>query len=166
MFPEPVVQPCSVHLTRFSLAYCSWQERTKVAGELKGIYRAASAAEAHRLLEAFAERPLGKKYPMIEASWQRHWAEVIPRYDYPPEIRKMIHTTNAIGSLNMQVRKVVKNRGHFPSAAAAGKLIYLALRHIVKQWKSPPGQWGAAAHQIALKFGDRFISPPMATEKQ
>ena len=166
VFPETTVQTCIVPLTRFSLAYCGWQDRKAVAGELKTIYRAASAEEAARLLEVFAEGALGKKYPMIAASWRRHWAEVIPFYDYPPEVRKMIYTTNAIESLNMQVRKVIKNRGHFPNEAAAGKLIYLALRKIVKQWKKPPTHWGAAAHQLALKYGERFISPPWATEKQ
>jgi len=166
VFPETTVQTCIVHLTRFSLAYCSWQDRAKVAGELKTIYRAASAEEGARLLEAFAESELGKRYPMIAAGWRRHWAEVIPFYDYPPEIRKMIYTTNAIESLNMQVRKVVKNRGHFPNEEAASKLIYLALRNIVRQWKKPPPHWGAAAHQFALKFGARFISPPGATEKR
>ena len=107
---------------------------------------------------------MGQKYPMIAASWRRHWAEVIPFYDWPPEVRKMIYTTNAIESLNMQLRKGLKNRGHFPSEEAASKLIYLALRNIVKQWKKPPPHWGAAAHQFALKFGERFISPPWATE--
>jgi len=166
VFPQTTVQTCIVHLTRFSLAYCSWQDRKGVAAALKEIYRAASAAEAERLLEGFAASGLGQKYPMIAASWRRHWTEVIPFYDYPPEIRKMIYTTNAIESLHMQVRKVIKNRGHFPSEEAAGKLIYLALRNIVKEWKRPPTQWGAAAHQFALKFGERFISPPAATEKQ
>ena len=166
VFPQTTVQTCIVHLTRFSLAYCSWQDRKAVAEELKNIYRAASAEEAARLLAAFGESPLGKKYPMITASWRRHWAEVIPFYDYPPEIRKMLYTTNAIESLNMQVRKVIKNRGHFPNEAAASKLIYLALRNIVKQWKRPPTHWGVAAHQFALKFGERFISPPSATEKR
>ena len=153
VFPETTVQTCIVHLTRFGLAYCGWQDRPAVAGELKNIYRAASAEEAARLLEAFAQSAPGQKYPMIAASWRRHWAEVIPFYDWPPEVRKMIYTTNAIESLNMQLRKVLKNRGHFPSEEAAGKLIYLALRNIVKQWKKPPTHWGAAAHQFALKFG-------------
>jgi transposase-like protein len=166
VFPQTTVQTCIVHLTRFSLAYCSWQDRAKVAGDLKAIYRAASAEEAARRLEEFAGSELGKKHPMIAASWRRHWAEVIPFYDCPPEIRKMIHTTSAIWSLNMQLRKGLKNRGHFPSEAAASKLIYLALRNIVKQWKKPPTHWGAAAHQFALKFGERFISSPSATEKR
>jgi transposase-like protein len=166
VFPQTTVRTCIVHLTRFSLAYCSWQDRKGVASALKEIYRASSAEAAERLMEEFAASELGQKYPMIAASWRRHWAEVIPFYDYPPEIRKTIYTTNAIESLNMQVRKVIKNRGHFPNEEAASKLIYLALRNIVKAWKRPPTHWGAAAHQFALKFGERFISPPAATEKQ
>ena len=129
VFPQTTVQTCIVHLTRFSLAYCGWQDRKAVAGALKEIYRAASAEEGARLLEEFAQSELGKKYPMIAASWRRHWTEVIPFYDYPPEIRKMIYTTNAIESLNMQLRKVIKNRGHFPSEEAASKLIYLERLH-------------------------------------
>jgi putative transposase len=166
VFPATTVQTCIVHLTRFSLAYCGWQDRKAVAGELKNIYRAASAEEGQRLLEALAGSELGRKYPLIAASWRRHWTEVIPFYDWPPEVRKMIYTTNAIESLNMQLRKVLKNRGHFPSEEAASKLIYLALRNIVKQWKNPPTHWSAAAHQLALKYGERFISPPWATEKR
>ena len=166
VFPATTVQTCIVHLTRFSLAYCSWQDRAKVAGELKAIYRAATSEQAAQQLEEFAQSELGKKYPMIAASWRRHWAEVIPFYDWPPEIRKMLYTTNAIESLNMQLRKVLKNRGHFPSEEAAGKLIYLALRNIVQQWKKPPTHWSAAAHQFALKYGERFISPPWAKENR
>ena len=164
VFPQTTVQTCIVHLTRFSLAYCGWQDRKAVAGALKEIYRAASAEEVARLLEAFAQSQWGIKYPMSAAIWQRHWAEVIPFYDYPPEIRKMIYTTNAIESLNMQLRKVIKNRGHFPSEEAASKLIYLALRNSVKQWEKPPAHWSAAAHQSALKFGERFTSTPTASE--
>jgi putative transposase len=166
VFPQTTVQTCIVHLTRFSLAYCGWQDRKAVANELKNIYGAASAEEGERLLGEFEGSAMGKKYPMIGASWRRHWAEVIPFYDYPPEIRKIMYTTNAIESLNGQLRKVLKNRGHFPSEEAAGKLIFLALRNIVKKWKKPPTHWGAAAHQFALKFGERFISPPSATEKR
>jgi transposase-like protein len=166
VFPQTTVQTCIVHLTRFSRAYGSWQDRAKVAGALKEIYRAASAAEGARLLEAFAASALGGKYPMIAASWRRRWTEVIPFYDYPPEIRKMIYTTNAIESLNMQLRKVSKNRGHFPSEEAAGKLIFSALQNIVKKWTKPSTHWGAAAHQFALKFGERFVSPPTAMEQR
>ena len=133
VFPETTVQTCIVHLPRFGLAYCGWQDRAKVAGELKSICRAASVEEGARLRDAFADSALGKKYPMIAASGRRHWAEVIPFYDHPLEIRKMIDTTNAMESLNMLLRKVLKNRGPFPSQEAAGKLIYRALRTIVRQ---------------------------------
>ena len=166
VFPRTTVQTCIVHLTRFSLAYCAWQDRKNVAAALKNIYRAASAEEGARQLEDFAASPLGQKYPMIATSWRRHWTEVIPFYEYPPEIRKMIYTTNAIESLNMQLRKVLKTRGHFPSEEAASKLIYLALRNITQKWQKPPTHWGAAAHQFALKYGERFFSPPVATEKR
>lgn len=166
VFPQATVQPCSVQLTRFSLAYCGWQDRKPVVAALKEIYRAASAEEGARRLDVLADSELGKQYPMMAASWRRHWAEVIPFYDYPPEIRKMSYTTNAIESLNMQLRKVIKNRGHFPHEAAASKLIFLALRNIVKKWTKPSTHWGAAAHQFALKFGQRFVSPPAAMEKR
>lgn len=166
VFPRTTVQTCIVHLTRFSLAYCSWQDRKAVAGELKTIYRAISAEAGALRLEEFAAGALGKKYPLIAASWRRNWTEVVPFYDWPQEIRKMIYTTNAIESLNMQVRKVIKNRGHFPNDEAASKLIYLALRNIVRKWRMPPAHWGQAAHQFALKFGERFISPLTATENR
>jgi len=166
VFPPPTGPTCIVHRTRFSLADGNWQDRAKVAGALKEIYRAASAEEGARRLAALAESELGKKDPMIAARWRRHWAEGIPFYDYPPEIRKMIYPTNAMESLNMQLRKVSKNRGHFPSAEAAGKLIFLALRNLVKKWTKPSTHWGAAAHQFALKFGERFVSPPTAMEKR
>ena len=91
---------------------------------------------------------------------------MIPFYDHPPEIRKLIYTTNAIMSLNMELRGALKYRGHFPSKEAAGKLINLALRNIMKGWGSPPTHWGAAAHQFALKFGERLFSPPAAMEKR
>ena len=90
---------------------------------------------------------------MIVQSWRRNWEQVIPFYAYPSEIRKMIYTTNAIESLHMQLRKVLKNRGHFPSDEAATKLIYLALRNITKKWKNPPVTWRSAANQ----FGKRFM---------
>jgi transposase-like protein len=112
------------------------------------------AAEA-RLCE-FEESDWGKKFPMIGASWRKHWEEIIPFFSFSPEIRKIIYTTNAIESLNMQLRKVLKTRGHFPNDEAATKLIYLALRRITKKWKTPSRIWSAAVLQFAIQFGDRF----------
>jgi len=156
VFPEAQVQTCIVHLTRYSLSFCGWKERKAVAQELQNIYRAESAAMARQRLEEFDQSDLGRKYSMIGESWKRNWEEVIPFFSYPPEIRKMIYTTNAIESLNMQLRKVIKNRGHFPSDEAATKLIYLALRNITKKWKKPPKTWSAAVRQFAIQFGERF----------
>jgi len=166
VFPQTTVQTCIVHLTRFSLAYCSWQDRKAVAAQLRGIYQAVNAAEGWQRLEAFEQSALGKKYKLIGPSWRRHWEEVIPFYSYPPEIRRMIYTTNAIESLHMQVRKVIKSRGHFPSDEAAAKLIYLALRNIMKNWKLPTPHWQSAMNQFAIVFGERFFAPGHAPEQK
>jgi putative transposase len=166
VFPQTTVQTCIVHLTRFSLAYCSWQDRKKVAGQLKGIYQAVNAQEAQERLSEFEASELGRKYQLIGPSWRRHWEEVIPFYSYPPEIRKMIYTTNAIESLHMQLRKVLKSRGHFPSDEAATKLMYLALQNILRGWKIPAQHWQAAMNQFAIVFGERFFAPGHAPEQK
>jgi len=157
VFPLTSVQTCIVHLTRFSLSFCGWKERKQVAVGLRAIYRAETAQAAEARLAEFEAGVWGKKYPMIVQSWRRNWEQVIPFYAYPSEIRKMIYTTNAIESLHMQLRKVLKNRGHFPSDEAATKLIYLALRNITKKWKNPPVTWRSAANQFAIQFGKRFM---------
>ena len=133
-----------------------WKDRKTVAAELKKIYRATTEMEAAEALKIFAESDWGVKYPPIAQIWQRHWQEVVPFFAYPLEVRKIIYTTNAIESLNMQIRKVIKNRGHFPNDEAATKLIYLALRNITKSWKMPPITWRAAKTQFAILFGERF----------
>lgn len=157
VFPETNVQTCIVHLIRHNLSFCGWKDRQKVATELKSIYRAENAEVAARRLEEFEAGPWGKKFPMIVQSWKRNWEQIIPFFAYGPEIRKMIYTTNAIESLHMQIRKVLKTRGHFPNDEAAIKLIYLALRNITKKWNKPPVTWKAAAGQFAIQFGDRFF---------
>lgn len=158
VFAQTQVQTCIVHLIRNSLSFCNWKERQPVARELKRIYNAESAEVAAQRLEEFAQSALGKKLPAIAQSWRRVWEQVIPFFAYPAPIRKIIYTTNAIESLHMQLRKVLKNRGHFPSDEAASKLIYLALRNITKKWKNPPITWKQAATQFAIQFGERFIA--------
>lgn len=158
VFPEANVQTCIVHLIRHSLSFCGWKERQKVAAELKTVYRAENAEAAAQRLSEFENGPWGKKFPMIATSWKRNWEQVIPFFAYSPEIRKMIYTTNAIESLHMQLRKVLKNRGHFPNDESAVKLIYLALRNVTKKWNRPPISWKAAAGQFAIQFGTRFFS--------
>ena len=156
IYPKTDVQTCIVHLVRYSLSYCNWTHRKLVANELKGIYRAANADQARQRLEAFATGEWGKKYKVIVESWERNWERVVPFFSYPEEVRKMIYTTNAIESLHMQVRKVIKNRGHFPSYEAATKLIFLALNAISKKWKRPAPGWKEAGLQLALTYGERF----------
>jgi transposase-like protein len=126
VFPQAQIQTCIVHLIRNSLDFVGWKERKLVAAELKNIYRATTEDEAAQALESFAAGPWGQKYPTITAIWRRQWQEVIPFFAYPLEVRRIMYTTNAIESLNMQVRKVIKNRGHFPNDEAATKLIWLA----------------------------------------
>jgi transposase-like protein len=150
------VQTCIVHLIRGSLDYCSWHDRKKVAAELKAIYQAPSAEAAQQALDDFADAEWGRKYSNIAPMWRRAWEHVIPFLAYPPEVRRVIYTTNALESVNMQLRKIIKNRGHFPSDEAAFKLLYLAIRNIVKDWSKPPVQWRSAMNQFAIVFGDRF----------
>src|SRR6187397_3119629 len=152
VFTQASVQTCIVHLIRHSLSYCGWKEYPVVAAALKLIYRAESAEVAAGRLSEFEAGEWGRKYPTIGASWRRAWEQVIPFFAYPAAVRKIIYTTNAIESLNMQLRKIIKNRGHFPSDEAATKLLYLALRDITVKWKAPPAGWLNAANQFAIQF--------------
>ncbi len=135
----------------------SWKERKLIAKALKPIYQAETAEIAAERLEEFERSPWGEKYPAITAAWRRKWEHVIPFFAFAPEVRKIIYTTNAIESLHSQVRKAVRNRGHFPSDKAATKLIYLALRNIEAKWKKPPIPWHQAKAQFAIHFADRFV---------
>ena len=150
------MQTCIVHLIRYSMRFASWKERKALAKALRPVYAAASAEAAGAELEAFEQGPWGKKYPAVVASWRRRWQEVIPFFAFSPEVRKIIYTTNAIESLHGQVRKAIRNKGHFPSDQAAPKLIYLALRNIAAKWQRPPKEWHAAKMQLAIQFGSRF----------
>jgi putative transposase len=158
VFPQAQIQTCIVHLIRNSLDFVGWKERKLVAAELKNIYRATTEDEAQQALDSFAAGPWGLKYPTITAIWRRQWQEVIPFFAYPLEVRRIMYTTNAIESLNMQIRKVIKNRGHFPNDEAATKLIWLALRNIAKNWKMPAITWRAAKNQFAILFAERFTA--------
>jgi putative transposase len=162
VFAQTQIQTCIVHLIRNALSFCNWKQRQPVARELKRIYNAESAEVAAKRLEEFATSEWGKKLPAIVQSWRRVWEQVIPFFAYPLEIRKIIYTTNAIESLHMQLRKVLKTRGHFPNDEAATKLIYLALRNITKKWKNPPVTWKLAATQFAIQFGERFFAAETA----
>jgi putative transposase len=155
VFPQTVVQLCIVHLVRHSLNYVNWKERKEVARDFKTIYTSATDVEAEQRLAEFSMK-WDAKYPMIGKSWQSNWTRVIPFFAHPPEIRKVIYTTNAIESLNMSLRKVTKARGSFPNDDAVFKLLYLALRNIAKKWTMPVQDWKAALNRFAIIYENRL----------
>ncbi|MEO6390408.1 MAG: IS256 family transposase [Pyrinomonadaceae bacterium] len=155
VFPQTQVQLCIVHLVRHSLNYVGWKQRKEVAHDLRLIYSAPTEVAAEQQLAEFAEK-WDSKFPMIARSWRNNWARVIPLFGYPPEIRRIIYTTNAIESLNMSLRKVTKTRGSFPQDEAVFKLLYLALRNIAKKWTMPVQNWKQALNCFALLYEDRL----------
>ncbi len=157
VFPQTEVQLCIVHLVRHSLNFVGWKQRKEVAADLKLIYRAATESEAEQRLTEFGLK-WDAKFPMIAKSWRSNWTRVIPLFAHPPEIRKIIYTTNAIESLNMSLRKVTKARGSFPNDEAVSKLLYLALRNIAKKWTMPVHAWKDALNRFAIIYENRL--PP------
>lgn len=156
VYPETTLQTCIVHLIRNSLDFASWKDRKTLAAAIKPIYTAASADAAAAELDAFEAGPWGKKFPTVVASWRRAWTHVIPFFAFPPEVRRVIYTTNAIESVNARLRKILKTRGHFPTDDAATKLIWLALRNITEDWGRAANNWKTAMNQFAILFEDRF----------
>lgn len=156
VFPATTLQTCIVHLIRNSLDYASWKDRRVLAQALKPIYTAASAEAAQAQLDAFELGPWGQRFPTVVAAWRRAWDRVIPFFAFPPAVRRVIYTTNAIESINAQLRKIIKTRGHFPSDDAATKLIWLALRNITADWGRPAHHWKEAMNQFAILYEDRF----------
>jgi putative transposase len=155
VFPQTEVQLCIVHLVRHSLNYVGWKERKEVARDLKTIYASATEAEAEQKLAEFSLK-WDAKFPTIAKSWRSNWARVIPFFAHPPEIRRMIYTTNAIESLNMSLRKVTKARGSFPNDEAVFKLLYLALRNIAKKWTMSLSGWNGALNRFAIIYENRL----------
>ena len=156
VYPQTLHQTCIVHLIRASTSFVSHKDRAAVCKELKPIYQAVDADAAERALERFGSTAMGKKYPAIIQIWERAWAQVIPFFQFPPEIRTLIYTTNAIEGLNRAIRKVIKTRTLFPNEDAAKKLIYLAIMNFTASWKRATPKWAAAMPQFALLFGERF----------
>jgi putative transposase len=154
LFPDTIVQLCIVHMVRNSLKYVSWHDRKAVAADLRGIYQAATVDAAETALEAFAQT-WDKRYPTISDLWLRHWDRIIPFFNYPEEIRKVIYTTNAIESINRSLRKVLKTKGAFPNEDSVFKLLYLALNNISKSWTMPIRNWRPALSRFAIEFPDR-----------
>ena len=164
VYPKASVQLCIVHMVRNSLNFVSWKLQREVAADLKTIYTSSTVEVAEQMLSTF-EAKWDKDYPSVGQSWRRNWARVIPFFDYPPEIRKVIYapeevplgdTTNAIESINMGLRKVIKTRSSFPTDEAVTKLFYLALNNISKKWTMPIRDWKAALNRFTIQFEDRM----------
>ena len=156
VFPATTLQTCIVHLIRNSLDYASWKDRKALAAAIRPIYTAVSAEAAQAELEAFADGPWGQKFPTVSAAWRNAWDRVIPFFAFPPAVRRVIYTTNAIENINSQLRKIIKTRGHFPNDEAAAKLIWLALRNITAKWSRSAHDWKQAMNQFAILYEERF----------
>ena len=154
VFPQTQVQLCIVHKLRNSFKYVPWKERKAVATDLRAIYAAATLKEAEQALERFSER-WDAKYPAISPSWRKDWERLTVFFDYSPEIRKVIYTTNAIESLNYSLRRMLKSRGAFPNDDAIFKVLYLAINRVAKKWTMPIRDWKAALNQFVILFGER-----------
>ncbi|MDV3000942.1 MAG: IS256 family transposase ISXax1 [Chroococcopsis gigantea SAG 12.99] len=155
VFPKTRVQLCIVHLIRNSLSYVSYKDRKALAADLKKVYGAPTEAAAEQALVEFGEL-WDKQYPTISKSWLNHWQRIIPFFAFPHDIRKAIYTTNAIESMNMTLRKVLRNHRCFPTDESAMKVVYLALENISKKWTMPIRDWKAALNRFAIEFEDRF----------
>ena len=155
VFPQTRVQLCIVHLIRNSLKYVSYKDRKAVAANLKKVYGAVTESEAEQALVEFGER-WDKQYPTISKSWLMHWERIIPFFAFPEDIRKAIYTTNAIESMNMTLRKVLRNHRSFPTDESVMKVIYLAINNISKKWTMPIRNWKSALNRFAIEFEGRF----------
>lgn len=154
VYPNAQVQLCIVHLVRGSLRFVSWKERKVVARDLRAIYQAPTLEAAERALEAFEER-WDERFPMISRKWRANWSNLTPFFDYPPEIRKAMYTTNAVEALNAQLRKITKKRGAFPTPDSVRKVLYLAISKASERWTRPIKDWPAALYHLSIVFPGR-----------
>lgn len=155
VFPQVDIQRCIIHQIRNSLKYVVWKDRKAFAADLKAIYRAPTRELAETHLLQLAEK-WGDKYAIAVRSWETHWDELATMFDYTPEIRRLIYTTNILEGYNRQLRKVTKNRGALPSPEAMRKLLWLAHQDIARKWTMPVPNWANILNQLAIRFEDRF----------
>lgn len=155
VFPDTRIQLCIVHMVRNSVKYVPWKDYKVVTADLKRIYQSATEEEALSSLDDFTER-WDDKYPQISKSWRAHWHNLNTLFDYPPDIRKAIYTTNAIESLNSVIRKVIKKRKLFPTDDSAKKVVYLAIQEASKKWTMPIRNWKPALNRFMIEFEERL----------
>ena len=153
-FPQAIVQTCIVHMIRASLRYVTHTDRKQVVAALRDVYTANDEQSASQALDAFHQR-WGTRYPGVTKLWQSRWNEIVPFLAYPPQIRRILYTTNAIESLNFQLRKVIKPKGQFPTDDAVLKILYLAIQRAKMHWKKA-SEWPRALAHFAIMFGDRL----------
>lgn len=153
-YPETEIQKCIIHQIRNSTRYVSYKDLKKVTADLKPIYKAATEEAALVELDRFEEE-WGKKYPLIIRSWRNNWEELSTFFKYPPEIRKLIYTTNIIESYHRQLRKVTKGKSIFPSDEALLKMLYLSTMDVVRKWTGRVQNWGQMLLQLSVFFPDR-----------
>ena len=156
VFPQTTLQTCIVHLIRQSLAYASYRDRQLLVVALKTIYTAPTEDVARAALETFETSALGRRFPTVSAAWRRAWVHVVPFFAFPPSIRRVLYTTNALENVHRQLRKIIKTRGLFPSDEAATKLLWLALRNITLKWVASSKSWLEATNHFVILYGDRF----------
>jgi transposase-like protein len=156
VYPDTRVQLCIVHMVRNSTRFVSYKDLKKVCADLKAVYSAASEEAGRKALEDFG-KVWNEKYPMICQSWDHHWDDLSEFFRYAPEIRRAIYTTNAVESLNYQLRKVTKNRLSFSTDDAIFKILYLAIRNASEKWTMPIRDWGQALNQFAIEFGKERV---------
>lgn len=154
-FPETRIQLCIVHLVRNSLKYVSWKDYKAVTADLKRIYQSSTEDQALAELQRFAQQ-WDSLYPQIAKSWTTHWANLRTIFEYPPEIRKAIYTTNAVESLNSVIRAATKRRKLFPSDESALKVVYLAIEQASRRWTMPIQNWKMALNRFVIEFGERI----------
>lgn len=154
VFPRTQIQLCIVHMIRNSMRYVPWKGRKTVAADLRTVYTSATLEAAEQALDAFEEK-WGEQYPMVVRSWRANWANLTPFFDYPPELRKVIYTTNAIESINSQLRKVVKKKGAFPTPESVRKVMWLAMMRASNRWSRPVKDWAKALNHLAVVFEGR-----------
>ena len=154
VFPNTHIQHCIVHMIRNSTKFVSYKDLKAVCRDLKEIYSAINAESGHEALEEFGKK-WNNKYPMIQASWERNWNDLIEFFNYPKDIRRAIYTTNAIESLNFSLRKVTRNKSSFPDDNSIYKVMYLAIKNASARWTMPIKDWGLAVNQFAILFDGR-----------
>lgn len=155
VFPSTQIQLCIVHMVRNSVKFVPWKDYKPVTADLKQIYQSVTEEEALLALDQFSER-WDEKYPQISRSWQVHWDNIQPLFNYPEDIRKAIYTTNAIESLNSVIRKAIKKRKLFPTDDSAKKVIFLAIQDASKKWTMPIKNWKSALNRFMIQFEQRL----------